>query len=1140
MLVWWLSDNDRLRTSLEQFLNQALESPVTLSGDIDLSLGSNIDLCVEQLHWKGRIADSRKVTTTIDHLCVNFRATSLVFGPFAVNYAHLKHLTATIDEDPSPASDWFKLLERAAQSEQLVASEHLPFVIGRLQVDDVKVEWQHPSLTDRLFVQTQDTELSVDRAGSVQLDSRLTLGQQSLFLNASAQLATATRGNAVDISLSGELGTLELIGERSVEGQELLSLRSKVRSADIAPLIAAFKLPLTTEGELAIDAEFSREEGGLVGTFGGVAGAYRVSASIATRQGDTGPEVSVDLNSVGPSANEIGKLLGLGYLPSDNYQLATQLVQSASAITIIQLEMKSGGLSIDTSGIIGVGSTPVQTSLSLNAKGPDVAVIGQLVSPYFAVWHQPFDINMRIQEVESDQKEGGIKGKLNVGRTLLSVDGTLSTDGESHSASLRFGLETEEASLLATTFEVPLGLGDKAQLQGNLEIEDKTLSFSRFDIRLEQARFVGDAKWAMNKEDVGIQINGTLSGENLNKALLMAWPKLDWEGLPVDAYRSDINFSLDSANGRLGVPAFTVGDHSMTLKLNTAHAQTGGAVWSGQVSANGKNLSDWMGGNKDTPVLNGEYRVSSKVIVMPGKIQFRDLGLHHVNLDLLGSFSIGGDGWGNTEFSITGRGSTLSNIVSAFSQYKPSADAFEFSVDGKTEQGKTYLENLSLAFDTARLKATGFLNSKPDFVVEKLKVAGSDISLNALGLNFVPPDADVLFDINTIVDYHSGIVTANQLEIIYEDGTIIGDVKYEAGKETPMLQLQLHSDKLNLDGVLGRPESKSSAMLVSQDDNKFFSRQPLPVERLKELNGSISLTVDELLYDQKSWRDIDIKAELTEGVLNLDKASVVAAQGEVELRGTARPDLNGLLLQAEISAAHAMLVRQGSMSEEIERLPHHALKGEITATGRSPHELAATSQGFIWMLGGQGEVKRSAMSPLIGDFLSELLATLNPVSSTRDNVSRVDCLGAYLEIENGIMKTAPALVYQTEDLVGLASGTIDLGAENLDLVFETTPRKGVGISIGDYAQPFVKIGGTFSHPKMMLNPQGALIEGGAAIATTGLSVVAKNLWKRFVGNKEVCAKVAEKASETRADREPGNVPSLDALLNGTLNPVFVE
>jgi hypothetical protein len=92
------------------------------------------------------------------------------------------------------------------------------------------------------------------------------------------------------------------------------------------------------------------------------------------------------------------------------------------------------------------------------------------------------------------------------------------------------------------------------------------------------------------------------------------------------------------------------------------------------------------------------------------------------------------------------------------------------------------------------------------------------------------------------------------------------------------------------------------------------------------------------------------------------------------------------------------------------------------------------------------------------------------------------------------------------------------------------------VSATDFITPFAKLEGTLSSPRITLDPKGTVVEGGAAVATFGLSILAKGFWKRRVGSRKICEKVAGKAIEIRRARDPGAVPDLDKLMAGTQRP----
>jgi hypothetical protein len=71
--------------------------------------------------------------------------------------------------------------------------------------------------------------------------------------------------------------------------------------------------------------------------------------------------------------------------------------------------------------------------------------------------------------------------------------------------------------------------------------------------------------------------------------------------------------------------------------------------------------------------------------------------------------------------------------------------------------------------------------------------------------------------------------------------------------------------------------------------------------------------------------------------------------------------------------------------------------------------------------------------------------------------------------------------------------------------FSTRHRKGLGISLGDLVRPFTKVSGMLASPRISLSAKEAVVERGAAVATSGLTFLTKKLRHRFLTAKDPCA-----------------------------------
>ena len=82
-----------------------------------------------------------------------------------------------------------------------------------------------------------------------------------------------------------------------------------------------------------------------------------------------------------------------------------------------------------------------------------------------------------------------------------------------------------------------------------------------------------------------------------------------------------------------------------------------------------------------------------------------------------------------------------------------------------------------------------------------------------------------------------------------------------------------------------------------------------------------------------------------------------------------------------------------------------------------------------------------------------------------------------------------------------------------------TPQKGLGLSITSLVNPYVRLTGTMGKPSLVLDAESVLIEGGVAVATAGLSILAKGVKDRFFSGKDPCGTAVAEFDEKQEARD---------------------
>ena len=184
---------------------------------------------------------------------------------------------------------------------------------------------------------------------------------------------------------------------------------------------------------------------------------------------------------------------------------------------------------------------------------------------------------------------------------------------------------------------------------------------------------------------------------------------------------------------------------------------------------------------------------------------------------------------------------------------------------------------------------------------------------------------------------------------------------------------------------------------------------------------------------------------MTTGKLTVDGASTVP-HAAVEIT-TTNLDYGGLLKAFKVT----------NLVEGITDL--------ILATegnGRSLRELAGTANGHLDIVAGPARLS----TRYVELWASNLMTSMLSEAWHREKFAQYHCAAAYIDIQNGEMKTNSLLIDASDHSV-VAAGTLNLGTEELDVVVTPRPKDLAFLSL---AAP-IRMTGPLSAPKISTNAQ---------------------------------------------------------------------
>ena len=194
----------------------------------------------------------------------------------------------------------------------------------------------------------------------------------------------------------------------------------------------------------------------------------------------------------------------------------------------------------------------------------------------------------------------------------------------------------------------------------------------------------------------------------------------------------------------------------------------------------------------------------------------------------------------------------------------------------------------------------------------------------------------------------------------------------------------------------------------------------------------------------------------------------------------------------------------GLLSEEKQDPTSLPLLGgtlRIEGRGGSDRSIMGSANGQVSIEQGPGRVKEIFGIGLFQDVVLQALRSLNP--RRERGFQKLECGFYDATIKDGVL-TFDRIAVQTSAMTTVASGSIKLRSEHIDMTFRAKPREGLGVSLGTVANSFLAIGGTLKQPTVSLDPSRSATTAGVAVATGGWSLLARGLWDRVSAEGDIC------------------------------------
>ena len=534
---------------------------------------------------------------------------------------------------------------------------------------------------------------------------------------------------------------------------------------------------------------------------------------------------------------------------------------------------------------------------------------------------------------------------------------------------------------------------------------------------------------------------------------------------------------------------------------------------------------------QDLDMPHSPFRLSAEVALTETNLFVRNLAYAAAKGSITGNIELTrAELLSEGSFALEAKGPNIDALVPSTPNYEPAAVPFDITLRGSWDPDKIRFANIAAKIGSASIAIIGAIDRPPDVKATSVVLKAHGPSLASLGSIDGRPLPDKPFDLDATLDGNQNVLRIERMTAHLGDSDLTGQFFIDL-TDKPNVIVNFHSDSLDLAQFMGQPLDEAAETMAAAidsessepdsateptdaaaDDGRLIPEMTIPIEALNSLDLALHADIGEVIFPKTKVSKFDADIKLTDGKIDIEHFRANTAQGDFNAVMTLDTQADPPELSVSLMGNEIALALGGVDAEATIDYPLISLALDLESSGTGTREIAANLNGYVDMINKPGQLPNDVLGVLFGDFLQQVFQAVNPFMK-QEPYTDVVCGVYFVDVKNGIVAIDPGAVMQTDKMNMFASGSVDLNTEKLNVGFDTAARKGIGINAGSFINPFVRIGGTMSNPRLALDAKGTVVEGGVAVATLGLSILAKGMYGRWFSSKDPCGKFIEEAKK---------------------------
>ena len=1113
-LTWlWTADLGVFKPQVERFVSEQTGRKFSIDGDFHVDLARHSSVIAEDIHFQNAHWADQADMITVGRIEVRLDLWSLFKRPILIKLIDVDDASISLVSPEIGDPNWvLPIVEQPSPDEP---GSGLDFLIEQIYVDGVQLVFDSAERTRPLNLQLNSFRQQQRGDGLLEVDfDGLLDGRTVRFDGELGTWDALLAGENIQFDVDVILDTFELTANGHID--DLANPRHPEMSftatgPDIDDLTRALGLGEEGDGDIKLSGslQIDLNQQLALEAYGNFGQTEIQSRGTVSDLQDL-RNIDVEMLASGPDLGRIFRLFGIHQVREAPFTVRVDAETQGNTFVVNEANMRFGEAQIDVRARMPNFPGTDDAVIGLLIKGPDIARF-RYVTGLPGAAEGAFSLGFTV-----DVNDAGVElARLDLETSLGEIrgNGTLGEPPDYFSSQFDLVVKSDSLARLAGAYGMD-GMPDyPIEITGMAEyVEGVIRTIRPLAATVGEVNATVDGFLTIASGAIGSDLAFTFDGPDLAD-LVGAF--IDATGVPPLPYElrgrmqaRDNGFRFRNVSGSVGSSSINI-DGLLTTTQGLAGTRF-------DFNLAGPALQELIDRIGDLEVRQGPYELSGNVLLKPEMLELRDFELDRTFGDVKVDLDLGlpvSRKW--IDFDMRGSGKDVRSVLRGLERFEAYEQPFSLDVRGNLRGDYWKFDKLDIGVGEATIQAKGDLAFKDAEAITEFSFNLTVPDLASLGTIDGRGFNNQGFSLLAHVVGGDSVLTVDRLVAKLGESDMNGFVQLRMD-EVPDLDVDVFSDSLVFARLLEEVEFEYDPE-PEFDDGRLISDIPIPFDAMKKINVSIEVDIVELQRGPLLMKDIEFDAYLRDGILEIPKAGFRARSGAMLATAKLGP-------AGESGSASVDVVARDFALGMTQTNLDLALRGDIDikldSRGADLRTLLGNLDGMIFVNTRGGRMTNNIyLQRLYGDLLQEIIGTINPFR-TSDPYTDFECVVMPLQFDGGMLTSAPNMFVSTNKIRMAVNPSINLKTEDLRIVVRTLPRKALSISAGELLNPYVKVTGTLAAPRLAVDEKGVLVSGGAAIATGGLTLLARGLWDRLSTSGDPCNQSTERAIEQLGDRFP--------------------